>query len=348
MKNEILQKPNQTIMITNKDEISLTQRKVYNIILFEARRELLKNNAQNYFYFSIADLKKRAGVKATDNWHLKKDLEKLSDIKVEIIKDKKDDWGFFRLLSSAEKEGDLLKIELPGKIKESLINNDYYTPLDLFIIKKLNKKYSVILYEMALRYKKTEIPKLTIEEFKKMTGTETYMNFSDLKKRVIKPAIDEITEKTDIILSYTCEKFGKKVISIKFEIESKKQEQENNKIYSESVEKLFSMLPEMEQLESRKSDLEKLLQEHTGKYLAADIKYCNKQKPKNYWAYFLKSTQEGHFSKNDIEKEEKKAAKQKSLFDSQADQKQPEIEKVVEIGKSNIEKIKESLKKKSN
>ena len=105
---ELLHKPNQTIMITNGN-ISAVQRKAYNIILQQAQYELKMNANATSFNFGIADLKRKAGIKATDNWHLKADIEKLADVKIETVHEN-GDWGFFILISEAKKNGDLLNI----------------------------------------------------------------------------------------------------------------------------------------------------------------------------------------------------------------------------------------------
>ena len=81
-----------------------------------------------------ADLKEKAGIKATDNWHLKKDIEKLREISVETIHNN-GDWTIFSLIAQAKKKKDFLEIQLPEEIRQALILNDYYTTLDLMIIK---------------------------------------------------------------------------------------------------------------------------------------------------------------------------------------------------------------------
>ena len=332
---EKLKKPNQTMVISN-GEITATQRKAYNIILYQAQKELREDNGKTSFLFSISDLKKRAGIKATDNWHLKKDLEKLSDIKIETIKENKDDWGFFRLISEVNKEGDFLEIELSKTIREALIKNDYYTTLDLLIIKTLEGKYAVILYEMAIRYEKVKIPRMTIEEFKKITGTsetKSYNDFSLLRAKVIKPAIREINEKTDIYIEYKATKQGKSYIYIDFIVRRKaetikeiEQIADSGPItYIDEVEQLFLILPFQEQVKSRKAELENLLKEHSIEYLKADIEYCKRKNPKNFWGYFIKSTKAGHYSKADIEKQKQSKERLKKRENEQS-----ELEKLQE------------------
>ena len=107
-KKELVHKPNQTIMITN-GEISVVQRKAYNVILHQAQKQVKANPNQILFNFVIADLKEKAGIKATDNWHLKKDIEKLREISVETIHNN-GDWTIFSLIAQAKKKKDFLNV----------------------------------------------------------------------------------------------------------------------------------------------------------------------------------------------------------------------------------------------
>jgi plasmid replication initiation protein len=245
-KKELVHKPNQTIMITN-GEITPTQRKAYNALLQGANNQLKRNPNQILFKFSIADIKKNAGIHATDNWHLKNSLEKLSKIQVSTVHEN-GDWCFFNLLAQVEKKGDGLEIQLPEKIRQALILNDYYTTLDLLIMKNLQGKYSIILYEFAMRYHKKQLPELTIEEFKELTGTtktKSYINTNNLKIKVIEPAIEEINEKTDIRLSYSEIKTGTKTTSLKFKVALNKSF-ELDEIVQESLpdERAAEVVPE--------------------------------------------------------------------------------------------------------
>lgn len=219
---ELVRKPNQTIMITNRG-ISALQRKAYNVILYQAWHDLKANDKQTEFKFSISEIKSKTGLTATDNVKLKKSLQDLTTKGVEIVKDN-GDWSVFSLLSSAQKEGDYLVIELPKPVREALIANDYYTALDLLEIKKLRGKYAIILYEMAIRYCKRQIPEFTIEELREFTGTthiNSYDNFNLFNKKVLIPATTEINQQTDITLRYETKTKGKKVIAVKFSVKLK-------------------------------------------------------------------------------------------------------------------------------
>ena len=91
------------------------------------------------------------------------------------------------------------------------------------------------------------------------------------------------------------------------------------------------MLPEKEQIETRKNELEKLLKEHSIEMLKADIEYAKNKAKTDFWAYFLKSIKSGHYSSAELEK--KKIAEEKKKLRAE----QEEVEKK-EQEKTNEEK----------
>jgi plasmid replication initiation protein len=218
----ILRKPNQCIMISN-GKISGTQRKAYNVLLLNALYALRQNGDQQDFYIALHEIKEKAGIDATDNVKLKSDLKKLMTTTIEIVRDK-NDWDVFVLISSVRKEKKMLHYELPTPIRHELLHNEYYSTIDLMVLKTLNCKYSIILYEIIIRYRNINIPTFTIEEFKKLMGCETYNNFGNIIIKVLAPAVTELNEKTEFHVRYELMRERKRVIAIKFIVEEKKGE----------------------------------------------------------------------------------------------------------------------------
>ena len=63
---------------------------------------------------------------------------------------------------------------------------------------------------------------ITLNElFEQLGLPESYQDLSNLKKRVIKPSLDEITANTDIDLSYENIKKGRSVVGFKFTVKEK-------------------------------------------------------------------------------------------------------------------------------
>jgi plasmid replication initiation protein len=218
------------------------------------------------------------------------------------------------LLSSIERtDDDYYEFELNNHIINSLKNQTFFAPLDLMIINSLASQYSIIFYELAIQYKKYKIPKMKTEEVRRITNTQDiYKQFYDFRKRVLDIACEEISEKTDIILTYKTEKIGRRIAFIDFEIEKKEipikleTKVEEPEKYSAETLDLFELLPKGEQVESNKRELAKLLAGHTFRYLKADIDYTKKAQPDNFMGFLKASCQSGHYSSAELEKEEMK------------------------------------------
>lgn len=335
-----IRKPNQTVLITNGD-ITATQRKAYNVLLHKAQQDLKLDKNKFIFSIPIAEIEEKSGIQDTNNKRLKEDLESLMKVMVKCVRENKT-WAAFVLISQICKEGDLLQFEFPSIIRESLIKGDYYTTLDLMILKTLNGKYAIILYELAMRYHKVEIPKLTIEEFRSLTGMESYRDFKEIRKKCIEPGLSEINEKSDIIIDYIPYMVGRKVVSIKFNVIQKgylyldKNQEDcfsttsksNTPFNTELFEKLksFFCLTENEAIDRLKKFDELIIKEAI-LVVEDDIKKGIsglKNKIRDIRAYTIKAIDEGWQPTN-----------KKSLFEVEAEEK--EKQKKIEEEKKRLE-----------
>lgn len=242
MNKEKLNKPNELISIITDKSISLTQRKAYNIFLKYAQNLLkFEDYKDNVFKIECSLLHQNANINNKNlDYVYKEELENLMTTVVEIVdKDNPKNWKAFTLLSYIEKKDNYYYYELNQFIIQSLIEQNFFTPLNLIIINSLSSQYSIIFYELAIRYQKYKIPKMTVEEIRNITHTQKeYKRFYDLKKYVLDAACNEISEKTDIILSYTTEKKGRRISHIDFSIKNK-----NGQLYldEKNTEDVFSV-----------------------------------------------------------------------------------------------------------
>ena len=136
------------------------------------------------------------------------------------------------------------------------------------------------------------------------------------------------------------------LISAKKEIKSIKNKTEielieTKKEYSGAVTGLFYLLPVQEQIEVRKSELEKLLQEHSIEMLRADIEYCNSQSPEKYWGYFIKSVNSGHYSSAELEKAKLKEQQKLKKKEQEEKLKKEQEERELKLKKLIEKKFKE-------
>lgn len=97
-----------------------------------------------------------------------------------------------------------------------------YTKYKKEVVLRLKKDYSLDLYHLAKKHQTMGGFQITLNElFEQLGLPESYQDLSNLKKRVIKPSLDEITANTDINLSYENIKKGRSVVGFKFTVKEK-------------------------------------------------------------------------------------------------------------------------------
>ena len=225
MKKEItLNKPNELITIISKKEVLISQRKAYNLFLKYAQNLIkLQNYEGNIFKIECNELHDYAELKHKDLKYIEEKLTELMEIIIKI-KDRNNpqNWKPCTLLSYIEKKGDYYYYELNNFILKALKEQDFVTPLNLLIINSLTSNYSIIFYEIAMRYHKLKIPRMRLEEIRELTNTEDkYKETKYFTKFVLDFACKEISEKTDINLTYTSKRTGRRISHIDFIIEKK-------------------------------------------------------------------------------------------------------------------------------
>lgn len=130
-----------------------------------------------------------------------------------------------------------------------------FTQYQLNDILHLKNKYAVSMYRwFTMNYRQYEYyvssgkrredqiekyanPEITLEELRKLTGTEKkYSAFYDVRRYIIDPICNEITKHTKYNITYDRIKSGRKIVAIKFHI-SKKGEKtvENDSVVSVSL-----------------------------------------------------------------------------------------------------------------
>ncbi|WP_172431981.1 replication initiation protein [Orenia metallireducens] len=349
MKKEVIvRKPNQLISILPKESISLIQQKSYNVFLRNAQNKVkyteeeIKEDKRYIFEISCKELEKKAGLNKKNYDYIEVELEKLMSIVIKVVdKENKDNWKLFHLIDEVDRENNMFRYVLNPLIVQALKEQTYFTKLDLLEIAKLDSKYSVILYELAIRYcnkrrPEIKIPKMSIEEFRRKTNTEDkYSAIKDLRKYVLDKACEEISKKTDIKLNYSTEKVGRRIAYINFKTERKELSKKtietkvikNVEEYSPQVLELFQLLPSLEQIETNKRELAQLLKGHSLRYLKADIDYAKQAQPDNFMGFLKASCESGHYSSAKLEKQERK--EELARQGEEEKQKKQELEKKI-------------------
>ncbi|MCK8496105.1 MULTISPECIES: replication initiation protein [Spirosoma] len=126
----------------------------------------------------------------------------------------------------------VIEIGLDPKIRPFFFDlKQNFTAFQLHMALSLDSKYAKRVYEMLAQYK--NLGQLTIEvvELKRRlylydekTGVEQYRNWADFERRILSVAQKEINEKTDLRVTYTTVKQGRRVSELHFAIQAGPQQ----------------------------------------------------------------------------------------------------------------------------
>lgn len=179
-------------------------------------------------FFKIYDFKKT-----------KKHLETLLDTKCKIdifdknyndIKETHKEVYFHLLSKMTITDNNKVEMVFPDFVELEIEKPQFFTLFDMGVISNFKSKFSLILYENTKSYivpnnPNCQIPYMTIETFKELMGVEdisSYSDYGNLKRKVIKPSVNEINKSTDTDISFEEVKEGRKVVGLQFNSYKKK------------------------------------------------------------------------------------------------------------------------------
>lgn len=164
--------------------------------------------------------------------------------------------NWFSSIEYFEHEG-RMEFSFDPKLKPYLLDlKKAYTSYRLSNILSLNSAYSIRLYELMKKWEYLGKWEVTVENLKDRLGTKnkSYDAYGNFKNRIIKPAISELNEKTDVIIGFNEIKKGRKVISLEFTIKNapereiklpepkKKLEQSKKQVENDDIRKRLNDL----------------------------------------------------------------------------------------------------------
>lgn len=99
-----------------------------------------------------------------------------------------------------------------------------FTTYKLRNIAHLQSSYSIRVYELLMRFNSTGERVIYLDDFKSALGiSDKYPAFKELTRRVIKPAIDELNQRSDLVITYETIKKGRSVVMLSFTFKQNKQ-----------------------------------------------------------------------------------------------------------------------------
>ena len=212
-----------------KNDISLLQRKAYNVLLSNAYPELGDRTVLMHS-MPVRELMKLAGFNSKNVGYLKSALEEMVTTKLNwniIDECGKTEWGVSTALASAVIKDGMCSYAYSPHLREKLHNPQYYAPLNIMILSSFSSGHALALYENCVRYVGVrQTPVFSLGLFRDLLGVgdnASYDDFKVLNKAVIKPALKEINTISDINLDVEMRKEGRRVVGVKFTIQDNPQ-----------------------------------------------------------------------------------------------------------------------------
>lgn len=239
-KNEIeLYKP--VSVVHMKGNPTLQQRKAWNWMVKHSAPNLLK---EKYHQIPIRQLKKWLG-HTDENKNYDDIYQSLLSLMTTVVewnvmeRDTDERWKIkskeaMTMLSYIHIENGICTYAFFPLLAEKLSERLMYIKINLQLQNRFSSVYGLVLYEFLKTYyieknKKGLTPKLKLKQFRDIIGVKSkeYADFRDFNKYVIKPAIKEVNEKSDISTQVTLIKESRKVVALQFEIFENRDKEKN-------------------------------------------------------------------------------------------------------------------------
>ena len=280
--------------------MSVLQRKIFNVLLYEA---IKGNNRVNYrnsvaveCHIPFSTLSKAVKFNSNNTQYLKEAIDGLASLKIEwnLLKDKiPTDISFLnlRVLHGAPTfyQDNTLNFSF-HKVMLDLVDNPFiYGTLDVDLQAEFESKYGHALYENSTRFVNLQKNKIIqLETFRKIMGVQDdkYTSMRELTRNVIAPSIEEVNDRANFIVSLETVKSGRKTTGFEVSVKNKKKliitdnalnTCENEGIYKE-IKQIFGVLSE--------SVLESILNNHSEEYILEKIAYTKKYTKKESSGFY--------------------------------------------------------------
>lgn len=129
-------------------------------------------------------------------------------------------WGASAWLAGYEYKGGLLYYSYSAEIASKILEPDIFARLNFSIQNIITRVHTQTLYENCARYRDWGVTKVwDMETFLGLMGLQdykSYREFKGLNRHVLKPAVSEINEKTEIFVEPQFRKRGRAVTAISF------------------------------------------------------------------------------------------------------------------------------------
>jgi len=213
-------------MIQCSNPISLTSRKLFNIFLWKA----IKTNVgleKEVYTIDMDLLIKYTNIGRKNKNYIISLLDKTRELQTTLI-----EWDILGRKGSSQMIGSIeindnneVEYTLPYHLRKLIANSNMFEMIRLNITKLFKSKHSLALYENCVRFINVgSTGFISVEDWKKLLGVSNipkYKTTYKINHYIIKSAMKEINEFSDIQITQEQKKKGNSITHIKFVIEKK-------------------------------------------------------------------------------------------------------------------------------
>jgi len=224
---QILRKP--PVLIQTQWNLSLLEGQVFDHVIYNAYPKL---ETETEFEFSWSYFKAAIDYRSNDLNPLKKALGSLVTKEIVWIRPdengKEETWGVFTYFSEVEitYKKDSFKVFISPKIGQMYYNPKVWWAINMAVQRRFTSRFTRIIYQATIRFKKKQgYPGLSsiwgldfLRELLGVSDKKLYATFSKLNQRILKPAVQECNEVSDIHLRLIPHKEGRKITGVQFEV----------------------------------------------------------------------------------------------------------------------------------
>lgn len=217
--------------------MSVLQRKIVNVLLYEALHAVDKNSVSDSVAVEcrmpISALSKEIQFKSNNIQYLKESIDGLASLKIEwnLLKDRvPTNISFLNLRvlqgSPTFYNDGIFNFSFHKVMLELLKNPSIYGTIDLGVQSQFESKYGHALYENASRLVNLQKEKvIELDLFKKLFCVQEnkYESMRELRRNVIIPAIEEVNDLAGFTVEAENIKSNNKVIAFKLHVKDKKK-----------------------------------------------------------------------------------------------------------------------------
>ena len=128
----------------------------------------------------------------------------------------------FRWIDTVSIKRGIISVKLSESLSPYIIAlKENFTKYELINVLALHSKYSIRLYEIFKSYLWIGSFDISLDKLKEIINCNYYKLYKDFNKNVLKRTVKEINDYTDLLISYSTIKEGKKVIGLTFKVKEK-------------------------------------------------------------------------------------------------------------------------------